>query len=355
MGWYRVNLTEEQQKIVNTERDSHPQEHVRRKMLVLWLLHCSLTREKAAEVAGLGRATVQRYVAAFREGGLDGLRHWGVTGPVSDLAAHHDRIREEFTRQPARTIAEACERIEQRTGVRRQPSQVRKFLKRLGLKWQCVRAIPVPPKKTLEEHVKEQARFLEEELNPRLEEAKAGLRHVFFVDAAHMVMGTFLCCLWSFARLFVRAASGRQRFNVLGAWNAVTRELTAVTNTTVVNTETMCELLQKLAAQGLSGPLTVVLDNARYQRNAVVQALAASLGIELLYLPSYSPNLNLIERLWRFVKREALYGRYHPTFAQFQAAIQVTLNQLSTKDKDRLASLMTLNFQVFDDVSLLAA
>ena len=145
---------------------------------------------------------------------------------------------------------------------------------------------------------------------------------MFFVDAAHFVFGTFLCCLWSFKRIFVRAASGRQRFNVLGAWNAVTRELIAVTNTTVVNTETMCELLRKIAALGLTGPITLVLDNARYQRNAVVQALAEQLGITLLYLPSYSPNLNLIERLWKFIKRRALYGRYHPTFAEFQAAIQ---------------------------------
>jgi transposase len=147
MGWLRVELTEEQQQIVNSERDTHPQEHVRRKMLVVWLLHCGLTRDKVAEIVGLGRATVQRYVAAFREGGLDGLRAWGVQGPVSDLAAHTERIREEFTRQPARSIAEACERIEQLTGIRRQPSQVRQFLKGMGLKFQRVRAIPVPPKK----------------------------------------------------------------------------------------------------------------------------------------------------------------------------------------------------------------
>src|SRR5437867_9530720 len=87
MSWFRVQLTEQEQQIVNAERESHPQEQVRRKMLVLWLLHCGITREKAAEIAGLGRATVQRYVAAFRDGGLDGLRQWGVTGPVSDLAA----------------------------------------------------------------------------------------------------------------------------------------------------------------------------------------------------------------------------------------------------------------------------
>ena len=355
MAWLRIVLTEEQQRVVNEERDSHPLDHVRRKMLVLWLLHCGLTREKAAEVAGLGRATVQRYVAAFRDGGLDGLRRWGVKGPVSDLAAHREAIREEFTRQPARSIAEACERIEKLTGIRRQPSQVRKFLKDMGLKYQRVRAVPVPPKKTLEEHVQTQKQFLEAELKPRLEEAKAGKRHLFFVDAAHMVFGTFLCCLWSFVRQYVRAASGRQRFNVLGALNAITRELICVTNTTVVNTETMCELLQKLAARGLSGPITLVLDNAKYQRNHTVMALAKSLGIELLFLPSYSPNLNLIERLWRFIKRDALYGRYHPTFADFRGAVEKTIEELPTKHKDKLATLMALNFQEFDNVSLMAA
>jgi transposase len=164
-----------------------------------------------------------------------------------------------------------------------------------------------------------------------------------------------LCCLWSVKRIFVRAASGRQRFNVLGAWNAVTRQLIAVTNTTVVNTETICELLRKIAAQGLSGPITLVLDNARYQRNAVVQGLAKELGITLLFLPSYSPNLNLIERLWKFMKRRSLYGRYHPTFAGFRAAIEETIDGLSTNHADRLKTLMTLNFQQFQDVSLMPA
>jgi transposase len=178
---------------------------------------------------------------------------------------------------------------------------------------------------------------------------------VFFVDAAHFVYGTFLCCLWSFVRLYVRAASGRQRFNVLGAINAVTRELIAVSNTAVVNTETMCELLRKVAAQGQAGPVTLVLDNARYQHNEAVKALAKALSVELLFLPGYSPNLNLIERLWRFIKKEALYGRYHACFADFKAAIEGVIDQMPTKHKDRLASLLTLNFQVFDSVSLLAA
>ena len=201
----------------------------------------------------------------------------------------------------------------------------------------------------------DQAVFLDEKPTPALAAAQAGQGHVFFVDAAHFVYGTFLCGLWSFTRLFVRAASGRQRFNVLGAWNAVTRQLVAVTNTTVVNTATMCELLHKIAALSLTEPLTLVLDNARYQRNAVVMACAPSLGITLLFLPSYSPNLNLIERLWKFLKRRSLYGRDHPAFADFRAAIEETINNIPTTPVTDLASLMTLNFQRFENVSLMAA
>src|SRR5258707_14225801 len=148
MAWLRVQLTEEQQFVVNEERTSHPHPRVREKMLILWMLHCGVTRQKAAEVAGVGRATVQRYVAAFRDGGLDGLRRWDVKGQVSELAASRDLIRESFEKTPVRTIAEACDRVDQLTGLRRGPSQVRKFLKDLGLKFQRVRMVPVPPKKT---------------------------------------------------------------------------------------------------------------------------------------------------------------------------------------------------------------
>jgi len=148
MAWFRVQLTEEQQRVVNEERSAHPNPRIREKMLVLWLLHNGVTRQKAAEIVGIGRATVQRYVAAFREGGLDGLRQWNVNRPVSEMAAYRELIRASFEKQPVRTIAEACERIFQLTGLRRGPSQVRKFLKDLGLKWRCVRPLPVPPKKT---------------------------------------------------------------------------------------------------------------------------------------------------------------------------------------------------------------
>ncbi len=177
---------------------------------------------------------------------------------------------------------------------------------------------------------------------------------MLFVDAAHFVYGTSLCCLGTILRRDVRAASGRQRFHVLGAWDAVTRRLLSVTNTTVVSTDAMCQLLRVIAAETRVGPVTLVLDNARYQRNRVVQALAAELSIRLLFLPSDSPNLNLIERLWGFAKRTAVSGKYHPDFASFRAAIERALAGIPTTHANKLKSLMTLQFQTFEDVSLLA-
>ena len=123
MAWFRVRLTEEEQRVVNEERCCHPNLRIREKMLVLLLLHNGLTREQAAKTVGVSRATVQRYVAAFRQGGLDGLRQWNLSRPVSEMAAYRELIRASFEKQPATTIAEACERIFQLTGLRPGPSQ----------------------------------------------------------------------------------------------------------------------------------------------------------------------------------------------------------------------------------------
>jgi transposase len=217
-----------------------------------------------------------------------------------------------------------------------------------------VAAVPLPPKKTIAEHVATQAAFLEDRLEPVLAEAKAGTRDVYFVDAAHFVRGAFLCCLWCAVRMFIRGASGRQRYNILGAWNAVTRTLVRISNTTRISSDTMVDLLVKLAA-GAVRPITLVLDNARYQHCQKVKEEAERLGIQLLFLPSYSPNLNLIERLWKFTKSKALRGKHYNDFTLFQQAIDRCLDKTDTEYADNMKSLMTLKFQTFDETSFLAA
>jgi transposase len=188
-----------------------------------------------------------------------------------------------------------------------------------------------------------------------LAEARAGKRAVYFVDASHFVLASFLGWVWCFVRLYVRAASGRQRYNVLGALNAVTHELVTEINTTYITATSVCGLLRTIASRVRSMPITLVLDNARYQRCALVQGVANELGIELLFLPSYSPNLNLIERLWKFVKKEVLNSRHHQDFKRFRDAIDGCLAELPTKHREKLATLLTHNFQTWGDVSLLNA
>jgi hypothetical protein len=87
MGWYRIALTDDEQLVANAERESHPDAHVRRKMLALWLPHCRITRGQAATIAGPGRATVRRYVAAYRDGGLVGLRRSATWPPLPTPSA----------------------------------------------------------------------------------------------------------------------------------------------------------------------------------------------------------------------------------------------------------------------------
>lgn len=173
------------------------------------------------------------------------------------------------------------------------------------------------------------------------------------MDAAHFVFAPFLGIVWCCQRLFVKAPSGRQRLNVLAALNAISHELFTVENLTYITAETVCELLRLLAGAPQGVPISVILDNARYQRCALVQAVAQELGIELLYLPTYSPNLNLIERFWRFIKKQCLYSKYYPDSASFQQAILTCIQQASTKHKGELKRLLTLRFQTFREVPVI--
>ena len=351
-----ITFTADDRRALAHDRYHHPDPRVQRKMEVLWLKSHGLNHDDIAAYADVSQRTVQRYLDQYIEGGLSRLRRCRWHQPRSALAEHQDSLEAYFLKHPVRSAKQAQAVIVRQTGIRRGLSQVRHFLKdRLGLRWRKTGAIPVPPKKTVEEHARDQATFLREELEPRLKQARRGRRQVYFVDAAHFVFAPFLGCLWCAARLFVRAASGRKRYNVLGALDAVTHRLIRVTNHAYINAESVCALVRTVAEAGVGLPITLVLDNARYQKCAVVQTLAKSLKIELLYLPGYSPNLNLIERLWRFLRKESLDSTYDEDFSQFTTAIDRCLDDLPTVHKDEMETLLTHKFQTFGDVPLLAA
>lgn len=263
---------------------------------------------------------------------------------------HASTLETYFKEHPPRTVAEAQQVIQEQTGIERSPTQIQAFLKRLGMK--CRKVGYVPGHAATPEKQAEQEIFKTQQLEPRLTEAQAGKRRVLFLDAADFVLGAYLSMVWCFTRLFIASPSGRQRFNVLGAIDAVTKEIFTVTNDTYINAESVCLLLTQIAARYAGEMITIVLDNARYQKCELVLQHAASLGIELLYLPSYSPHLNLIERFWRYVRKECLYSKYYAKFDGFKQALTDCIQNAHANHRPELETLLAWNFQSFEKVKV---
>ena len=199
----------------------------------------------------------------------------------------------------------------------------------------------------------EQRKFLNDKLLPLIEFAKKGAIELFFMDASHFVMGGFAGRVWSVVRKYVKTASGRKRYNVLGALNFISKKIETVTNDTYITSTQVIELLEKLAASFIK-PIKIVLDNARYQRCRIVIERAAELGIELVFLPTYSPNLNLIERVWKIVKSKVLNSAYYETFDGFCDNIFECVDSLHEKCASEMASSVTQNFQIIDQSQIIA-
>lgn len=195
----------------------------------------------------------------------------------------------------------------------------------------------------------QQKEFYDHVLHPLLVRAEKETETLLFLDASHFVMGSdFLGCVYGKTRRFVKSFSGRMRYNVLGAIDFATKEVLTVTNTTYITATQVCEMLQKISATYKNKTVSIVLDNARYQKCKVVQELADHLHISLVYLPPYSPNLNLIERLWKFVKGE-LRKQYYHDFTQFQQKIDTIIDSTSKNNKEKISQLIGKEVLLFDD------
>ena len=191
-------------------------------------------------------------------------------------------------------------------------------------------------------------------MEPVITEAKRGDCVLYYMDAAPFVMGSFLCYLWSRTRIFIRTPSGRKRYNVLGAFDPISLSMVCVTNKSYINSSSVCDLLREIGLLHPGRTIKIVLDNAAYQRCLLVQEFARELGIELIFLPSYSPNLNLIERYWKFVKKKCLYNRFYESFDLFCAAIDECVRHGGKHYAAELKSLTTLKFQSLENVQCLA-
>ena len=348
---FHIPFTDEQIEQLNYERYHHPHPTIQRRMETLYLKSQGLAHQEICRLCRISRTTLAKDLRLYQQGGIDALKVLRYKGQPSLLNAHNDTLKAHFEKHPPRNTAEAQAAIEQLTGIKRSPTQIKLFLKRIGCRRRKVGHVPGKPDNP--DKIDEQETFRREQLEPLLEEAKRGERVMFFLDAAHFVHRAYLGFVWCFSRVFIPSPSGRKRFNVLGAINALTKEVFSVTNQTYINSHSVCLMLVQLAQLDFEIPVTIVLDNARYQKCRLVSEFAQIADIELLYLPSYSPHLNLIERLWRFVRKECLYSKYYADFASFKAAIDNCLSEADGKHKPKLEKLLSLKFQSFKKVNLL--
>jgi len=335
------NINYEQELLFGNDSQSS----MKRKALYRLMSLEDIKVSKIASVIGISERQVYNYMKEYENAedceGYDVYEDIRYR-PESELLVYEDMIKSDLTENPVSTAKEAAKRIELLTGLKRSVTQVRKLMHKLGLKPLKTAQIPAKANPV------EQKKYLTEELEPRLERAKENKQVLLFMDASHFIWQVYLGVLWCISRIFIPAASGRERINVLGALDPITKELTKIVNRTYITSVTVCELLYMLSEKYKGQLVTIVLDNARYQRCNLVTQTAARLKIELLFLPTYSPNLNLIERLWRYVKKECLYSKYYETANEFENAIESCLEQINTTRKDDLQSLLSLKFQLYD-------
>lgn len=193
------------------------------------------------------------------------------------------------------------------------------------------------------------------DIQPVIAEAMEGIRRLLFMDAVHFTLAAFTCKVWCKGPLYLPTGAGRNRFNLLGAIDPFSLELIHSHSMVYVDAQQVRDFLEKVRNKSGDIPVSIILDNARYQHCQAVKEKAAQLGIDLIFLPPYSPNLNIIERLWKYTRKEILNARFFETPALFHDALRRFFEEDIRHHHDNLKNLLTLKFQSFENAHLLCA
>jgi transposase len=303
-----------------------------------------------AKIAGVSVRQVFQVFKIYKDSGLDGVANIKHHTQQSKLNGFADLICQEFRDKSPSSIKEARAIIYQLTGIKRSPTQIGKFLKGLGMKYLKPLLIPMGSKETdLSEKIKTQKEFMKNKLSKAMKEAKAGKHKLLFMDASHMQLACMLGFVWCFVRSYLPALPLRGRINVIGATSFYGDDFIYDINRTTVDQDAIIQFLKKIRSKFGKQKVTIVLDNASYHHAARVDEIAKSLNISLLFLPVASPNLNIIERLWKLIKSKFLKNRIFLSLDDLENTLSDNLKTLKKKHKKDLSSLLTPKFQHFND------
>jgi transposase len=318
---------------------------VHRRMNALLLLDDGWTAERVAEALFIDAETARAHLRLYAAGGRAGIERLAYAGHAPVLgAAQVAELSAELSGRTYLTAKAVCGFVAARFGLSYTPHAMARLLGRIGFVWKRPKVVPAKA------DAEAQRAFLEGTLLPLMAAAEADpAQKLLFVDATHPAYDAHPARGWLRRGETATLKSNHGRVNVTlnGAlsWpgrEVITREAALITGAEMV------AFFEGIAARyPMARTIALVLDNATYNRAALVREWLGRPGcrVRLVYLPPYAPNLNLIERLWWFFKKKALWNTHYPTLADFRTAIRGFFANLGNW-KDELASLLTNRFHL---------
>lgn len=312
---------------------------------VIISLDAGLSHEAIAISLNISLRSVHRYIRLFEKSGIDGLLEFNYRGRQQRLDDHEvDCLKKELDQNLYVSTEQIQSYILSEWGIEYTRSGVRDLLHRIGYVYKKTKTVPGKA------NAADQEQFVID-----MEEVFADINDdeevVFYLDGCHPTHNTRPAYGWirKGKEHTIKGNTGRKRVNLNGAVNAQDPTEVYALPSESVNAQSTIELLEKILAEN-SDKKTIyaISDNARYYRSKVLQEwLEDHPQIIWVWLPTYSPNLNLIERLWGFMQRKILNGVYYETYSKFQQAIHSFFKNIK-RYKRELESLMTLKFQIID-------
>lgn len=299
-------------------RLAHRSEHYKRsayKINVVILLGSGWTLAEVKDALLLDDETLRSYVKKYQEGGLQALLKVEFKGSEPQLSVSEvEKLCAVLNIQIFLTTQSVIDYVKKNFGIVYSQSGMRDLLHRLDYEYKKPKLVPGNPDHDAQEIFVEQ--YEEFMLN------KPANIEVLFMDAVHPQHNTMAAYGWikRGEKREIQTNSGRERLNLHGAMNAETLEVTVIESESVDDDSTI-QLLEVLERKyPLAAAILVILDNAKYHYSRKVRRFLESSRIQLVFLPSYSPNLNLIERLWKFFKKKVLYNTYYEKIEDFRRA-----------------------------------
>ena len=336
-----INLTKiEQAKLRQKHRESKTKFEADRIKCILYL-NDGETEEEICQLLFIGKSTIYYWLKEFNDNGIDKYLTDNRGGSEGNLSDEQTTIIYNWIVENHPGLAnEVIVEIREQFGIEYSEEGIRKVLHRMGFVCKKSKIIPKHPEPEVQEE------FIKEYQENRNNLGKND--QIYFIDAAHLIFNTEPGFAWVLKGTILKfpAQTGRKRINELAAYSPITKDALVIENDTTCNAETVIELFEKMKEENSKAKIIhVYLDNVRYQHAKIVKEFVKEEKIILHYLPPYSPNLNLIERLWRLLRKKVKRNKYYKSFEDFLEAIHQFFNDIKF-DKSEIETLMVENFEI---------